>query len=564
MKRDSYKKAECLVFYVVMIITFFWFFFFINKGIDVTDQGYYLTRYKYYFDTELNVKSMGTFLTDVFGAVVYRVAGGGQAIILSICSWALYMGSGLIIYKSFREYVPRVLLLSGIFLGSLFSLTWVHIMNYNATSMFIQVVGICILFKGLKEEALQILFWAGGVIGINTFFRLPNILEASFGMAIFWCFIVGKKEVKKGVKACISYLCGLIVSWGIGGLLALFVIGWEAIFSYLFQTVDTFQGSETSHGATNILSALYGGGIEGVKDWIRCGSILLPLLVVWVVYEKMRSEKYNKEKRYVYVVMNILVAGYAIYLEKVLDIFRYFQMFGVFVILLFLFGIIYFYKNNIVLSSLCVTGILAECVLSIGTNNGWGYFQVFMMFPFVCCFIIVMNITHKGLKRFMFFGITGIMCLSLAQGLRYASTYVYRDSANELLTEKVEAEEYAFIYTSEERAQYINQLTEELESFTGEYLLTLGDFNIGCVVSDMKPFLNNVWIDLESYSATQFRKDLAEGLEEKGYPIILLADIEKDGLYRSEEKLEMIENILKDGNYKIYYQNEWYKIYVCQ
>lgn len=560
--KHFYEKNRKVINLILWGIYVGWFWFFICKGLDVTDQGYYLTRYKYYFDSTVNVKNFGTFFTDLLGGIIYNIIPSHQAFILSLLNWLLYLCSGIAIYFTWNKYVPQGMIIISVLTGSFFSMTLTHIMNYNATSMFIQVMALCYLFKGIESEMNSKIAIAGALIGINTFFRLPNILEACFGFAVFWYFIIGKKKIKKGIKACSFYLGGLLGGWSIGGITAVLIIGKNEILSYLFRTTNTLQGNDTSHGAKNILLKLYDGGIDGVKDWLRYGYIMIPLLILWLIYENRRNESKVKEKKLIYLGLNGIIVGYAVYIGTKLEVLKFLQMFGVFMIILFLFGTVYYLKKNIVLSSLCVVGVLAECVLPIGTDNGWMYFLLFMMFPFSCCFIILENIQTSALKKFIFILVIGITGLTVCQGIKYGTTYVYRDSENRFLTQTVHAEEYALIHTSKERAQYINELEKELDSLNQEYLLALGDFNIGCVISDMKPFLNRIWLDLESYPEEQFEVDLKRELEEKGEPVILLADVDKNGTYRSQEKYNTTMELIEQKNYSLYYGNDWYRIFV--
>lgn len=560
--KKCYEKNKRKINFILWGLFIVWFWFFICKGIDVTDQGFYLTRYKYYFATEVNVKSFGTFFTDLLGAIIYSIFPSHQVFLLSVFSWLLYLCSGIVIYHTWNKYVSQKLLILSILIGSFFSMTFTHIMNYNATSMFIQVMALCCLFKGLEDEKKGRIAISGLLIGINTFFRLPNILEACFGLAVFWYYIPGKKKIKEGFQACCAFLGGVFGGWSIGGITAIAILGKESVLSYLLRTTNTLQGNETSHGAGNILSKLYMGGIEGIKDWIRYGYILIPLLILWFIYESKRDESKIQEKRRVYLGVNCIIVGYAIYVGMKVEVLRFLQMFGIFMIILLMFGIVYFYKKKVVLSSLCMAALLAECVLPIGTDNGWMYFLLFMMFPFSCCFIIAGNIETKKLKKVVCILVAGIAGLTICQGIQYGTTYVYRDSENKFLTQKVQAREYGFIHTSKERAQYIDELERELDSLDNKYLLALGDFNIGCVISDMKPYLDKVWVDLESYPEEQFNIDLKKSLKEKGEPVILLADIDKNGVYRSQEKYDKIIELIEQRNYKLHYDNGWYRIFV--
>lgn len=562
MKKDKFIKIEHLLFYTMLFVTIVWFFFYINKGIDVTDQAYYLARYKYYFDSEVNVKSMGTFLTDIAGAIIYKIIGSNQVLILSVCSWALYMGSGLLIYKTLEKYVPKLLLLLVILSGSLFSLTWVHVMNYNATSMFIQTLAICILIRGIGNEKQWYLFASGAVFAVNTFFRLPNVLEAGIGICILWYFIFCKKEsIKEAFKKIGIYAAGLSFGWCIGLILALLALGYEQIFWYLGQTANTAVGIDTSHGISNILSNLYDGIVIGIKSWGRYGTIILVISGIWILV-RLQFNLSQKQKKVYYLINCILLFFYGLVIGSFLDPSHFCMMFGIYTLVLMILGVLYYQKKNPFISTICVIFLCAEAILCIGTNTGWGYQRVFMIFPTCICLLTIWNFSNKMFKEILGLCAVFMIVLQLTVGYGYATNYVYRDAPNPQLKYEITAEEYNHIKTSKERAGYLNEFIEVMKPFNTESLLAYGDFNIGYIITDMKPFFGKVWPDLESYPMKTFEMELKEGIKKRGYPVIVLADLEQDGLYRDMDKLKMIEKTLKRGEYIEYYSNEWYQIYI--
>lgn len=149
-----------------------------------------------------------------------------------------------------------------------------------------------------------------------------------------------------------------------------------------------------------------------------------------------------------------------------------------------------------------------------------------------------------------------------AVGGKYATSFVYRDAEMAELKFPVSVKEYRGIQTSRERAEYLNELDEVLEDLEGQELLSFGRFNIGHVIADMPPILGRVWVDLEGYSVYTFEEELESAVEKKGYPVILIADLEQDGQYTSKEKLDVINKMLQEGDYTKYYENEWYYVYV--
>lgn len=77
----------------------------------------------------------------------------------------------------------------------------------------------------------------------------------------------------------------------------------------------------------------------------------------------------------------------------------------------------------------------------------------------------------------------------------------------------------------------------------------------------MPPLLDRIWVDLASYPIDTFETELEEAIEQKGYPVVLIADLDQDGEFRSMEKLEIIKDLLREGEYTEYYKNEWFCVY---
>lgn len=560
MKKLNYKRLECILFWGLSGITILWFFFFINKGIDVTDMAYYCTKYKYYFASGSDVKNPGTFLTELLGAGIYHLSDTGQVFILSLCSWGLYMGSGLMAYRCLKHYIHRVLLLVAIFAGSLFSLTWVHVMNYNATSMFMLTAGICILIKAMEKDKFLYCIFAGFILGLNTFFRLPNILQICTGASILWYFIFCKNEWKKGIQRFSGYVLGVVGGWTLGGGLAFLILGKESILSYLFKTANTAVDSQDDHGIRTMIMSVYGGVKQGIKDWIYYGILILAILAVWNLLIRKKQEL-SKKDFVLYIGLCCITGLYGINVGWRLENFQFYQMIGVCILGIMLAGIFYYRKSHSLLSAICAAGFCAEMILCIGTDNGWGYQVVFLIFPLCVCIGEVYNCQDILLRRNLIICTIFVAAIYFVVGFRYATQYVYMDAPNSELRYSVDAEEYRGIYTSRERAEYLDELTQVLDSFEDKELLAFGHFNIGYVISDLPPCVGHVWIDLESYPLETFKKDLEEGIERKGYPVILIMNMDQTKLYSNTNKLEIIEKVLQEGDYQICYENDWYCVY---
>lgn len=554
------KKVKKICLVLVWIITILWFFCFITKGIDVTDMSLYLTQYKYFFEIE-SLRTFGTLFTTCLGACIYHCVPQGQVFALSLASWSLYIGSGVVIYVTFKKYLSPIICVGCIFLGSLFSLTWVHIMNYNATSMFILVLGICFLFKGFEEDSKKKHIFAGLMFGISAYFRFPNILYIMIGSSILWYYFILSKRWKKGWEQILAYVIGVLCGGIIGGIISIFILGFERIKQYIFSTANSAMSTESDHGIANIIKILFEDSKSAVIDWCHIGLPILAIIVITLIMCVI----VKKEKIFIgmyYFLLGILalygmVVGYKLEYSS-----QFPSMMAVWYLLIFLVGTFIYVKTKRWLSALSITMFITECLLCVGTDNSWNYHVVFMMLPLSICLMIIQHCQIKYVRELL--GCIGafVVAIVFVVGIRYATQYVYRDANNDKLQYTIKAEEYSLIKTSEERSNYLNQLEYVLEELDKEYMIAYGDCNIGYVISDCKPYVNSCWIDLNSYPLERFIYEMSESEKTKSNPVVLLADLEQNGVYRSQEKLEIIMNFMAEKGYYLYYENEWYQIFV--
>ena len=559
MDKMKYKNIEQVTFYILLTVTALWFTFFINRGIDVTDAAYCFVKYKYAFVNK-DVINVGTFLTDLAGACVYHLSSTGQVLLLSVSHWLLYMGSGVIVYQCLKKYVPRLLLLAAVLCGSFFSLTWIRVLHYNSTSMFMQTAAICVLIKGIEKENIRYYVFSGILLGLNIFFRLPNVLQVCVGAGILWYFGICKKEWKRGFQRIAAYGLGVAGGFLAGAGLCFLVLGKEKIMAYFFKTANTAMDSQSSHGIWPILLGLFRGARNGLRGWAHYGILIVAVLVIWNLMAG-KKKLLSQRERIVYIVLAGIMVLYGIFLGCRLDIAQFILMTGPCIWCVVFAGIFYYRKINAFMSAVCAVSFCAEAVLCIGTDVGWYYHVVFMIFPLSVCISEVYNCQSVRLKRNLILCAAVVGAMVFAAGVKYATSYVYRDAPNNELKYPVMAEEYKGIRTSKERAGYLDELLQVLNEFEGEELLSYGDCNIGQIIADMPPLLSRIWVDLAGYPIDTFETELEEAIEQKGYPVVLIADLDQDGEFRSMEKLEIIKDLLREGEYTEYYKNEWYCVY---
>lgn len=568
-KYSKYKKQISRILTPVLWCIFLtWFLFRINKGIDVTDQAYVLTKYKYFFSETAHLTTLGTFLTDLVGGTLFRLAKSHQAIVLSLASWALYMISGIAVYKTFKDRISKNLLLCIIIMCSFFSVSFVHIINYNATSMFMQTLGICLILKAIKNNSPASMILAGLVIGINTLFRLPNILEVAFGIVIIWDSYLKKEKAGEILKKCFAYAAGIFAGWGITLSLAARYLGFSEIKNSIIKTQGTLSNSASSHSWLGMFEINSRGFLNGIKlDFI----FLIPIALIAFAAFKL-IQKYGSGKKYqIMAAAHLISAMYAAAFSAIVSS-RYgmFCMTYVMLVMVMAAGVIYYRKEDPLFSVISLIVLIAEIILVIGTNNGLVYQITFMILPLAAIPVVISAIRHDTVKNVAMLMMTAFLTMIFVYASIYAKDYVYRDEPNEMLTHRISSGVYEGMRTSEDRAAVIKELEEKLGDIPdNKYMISVGGgFNLPYVISDKEPLIESFWIELPDHPKELLRMEIEDAAAKKGLPVVLICKRDKNFNKKKnvtayeQEKIDIILQFVKRNKYRKDYENGKYVLYI--
>ena len=108
----------------------------------------------------------------------------------------------------------------------------------------------------------------------------------------------------------------------------------------------------------------------------------------------------------------------------------------------------------------------------------------------------------------------------------------------------------------------MNRLMKELAPYEEKKLLQIGCFNIGCVLTDMEPFYDSSWPDLEYLPMETFDEQLDAAIEKGDLPGLLLGTAEESGMNWSPGKFARIRELGESSLYRVLYRDALYTIYV--
>lgn len=579
-KINIYKITNILL----ILITCIWFIPFYTKGIDFSDTSFYLIKYKYFFDSSINITSFSTFFSDLTGSIIYHIFPSHQLLILNFVSAICYTVSGFLIYHILKDYVPHTLLLLTTLGCSLLTLSYIHCFNYNTTSMFNLTLAVTLLTLGLFQKKNIYIGISGFIGAANVLFRLPNVLHLCIALGILlYCYNQNSQKWKDTVKPLLVYIGGCIAGGIISLIIAVAALGVSNIRDYLTRTLATFTGSSDGHSAGSMFSKLTVQLKEGGLFWYRYALVLFAIILITFLL----CHFFGKNHKIILTGSIIVSCIYGYYVKSsynitpnevssTREIRNTFVFILLAVMLLSFIGIFAFYKTNRRFSYLCLITLLLELVITLGTDTGTLYNAVFLYLPvgMLCCLFYQYYILFKDSPSSWLVPSAGTVIVSFSlmllfwSGFYRGTTYIYRDDPYPALTEKCDIAPLNGMHSSPERIALIRTINRELEPYQGKTLITLGDCNIATVITSLKPFFTSPWPDLTSFSEERFSHELEERSKSNNYPVILFSPTTSilnynttGQIYRSPEKEQLLLQFIKENNYSCIYEEDSLIIY---
>ena len=608
------RQTQRFLLFVLFAALLLWWIPYTTKGIDVRDTASYLTKYRYIFDRGIQVNELYYFLGELAGGILYALAPARKVLVLNLASGILYVASALLLYHLLKKEMPKLAAAACVLVGTFYGIPWVRTLNWNAWTSLLLALGLVLLLGGLSRDSRRMLAASGFVLGINTYFRMPNALFLALIAVIFWKYVLETRSWKGAVKKCLPFFFGAVAAAAAGLLLALLVLGPSKVVHDLAVLFSVGAGANegNTHSVTTGIYLFLLGMRDGALAWLK---YVLPVAVLYLCGEGIlglvgrRRRGQEREGRGVGPWQILWAAGAAVFavLGAAGDVLTAHELAASGAIFAGTFGALWYglRRRELAYSCLCASTVVIMGFLTIGTDTGVNYYRVFLGLPIALLVSLCLRLgqevqgTGRGaggleqeapgmgqaaggleqeagrggpaleaaagrqvLGRLGVFLAACILAFTGAAGLRYALTHVYHDAPNRELTQEIGHPLYEGIYTSEERAQSLDKLMEVLKPYEEEKLLQIGCFNIGCVLTDMEPFYNSSWPDLEYLPMEEFEGQLARAVEEEELPVLLLGTAEESGMNWSPSKYQMIQQLGESSLYRLLYVDPLYTIYV--
>lgn len=551
---------------VLWVLLFTWFLPIINKGIDVQDTCFYLTNYRYVFTPSVKVNELYYLFGEVLGGLVYHLFPGHALLALNWTCAVVYTAVALLVYGKLKKYMNGIVLQLCVLGGSIFAITWVHCINWNAWSVLFVTLGAWLLLYALEKEKPLLVASAGFLLGLNAFVRMPNILFLSLVVVVFWYQIMQKRTVVVSLKACLPMVAGGALAGVIGVAVSLGFLGVDK-FVEDFAVLTALGAEGDLHSVTTGIYQFLVGLLQGCRVWLRYGVVLAFSAVILGAVKKLWISKGRKgaldsaqkeQCMFAAAVVTAVVFGlFRGYGEDILRIQTFVAVAGIVIPGA---AAIYYRKKDLKFSSLCLTAMIIEGFLTIGTDTATIFYRVYMGLPLAMT-VCILGKWFKNRREWMVLPAFAVAFV-LAGGFHYADTYIYHDGAKEELTETVEHPIFTGVYTTEKRAECLNRLMEQLAPYEDHELITIGNFTAAQAMTDMKPFFRSSWPDLDYLVNSLFEETLTEKLDAGIYPVVVIATEEVNGAYWMPEKVERLRELVAEEPYVKLYEDHLYSLYV--
>ncbi len=496
------------------------------QGIDFCDAGWQLTSYENILRHPEETRYSFMFWLSVIAGHFWQSLNPSWGLYWSKIGMIILFFATFFIYKKIlRSYSKEYNWLPA--LGILFLFVFKggpESMHYEVMTMFTVSLIVFFLYFGLTRKKKWYLLLFGFFVGINIFLKVSNLTYVSLIGVIIYFAYKEKWEKHENFQFLGFAILGLLI--GVTLILgAMTALGHLELFFENLLFVKNMAASDTaSHGLVNLTKSYISGygkmalltataiaaywGIQRITSAISMGAklkktILGLSLVLFFFTSLLVGNPVWSKVRYIFFGLMLLVAFLMLFSKKTPN------------------------DKKILL----LTGVMILILAPIGSDSGlgkltWGSWLLGALLIFHLESGITINFPNRT-KKILFKLTPHVFSVAISalfiSFVTYAWNNPYNDPGSRL--EKIypiRHPKLRFIYTTEERANFINEMLEALSKYVApdEDLLAFNSIPMVHYLTGTKPFLSTSWVKL-LYADKIFAKELHDAVEKKGLPVVI-------------------------------------------
>lgn len=569
---EAYQKVSSNKVYSVLTSVLFPIFLVvmcfinINKGIDITDTTYSLSNF-------LNIDKLdsmwfaSTLYANLLGSLLVKLPGGMT--LLGITAYTAVIKAaialiGYFFFVGFCKFSKEIVFFSEVI--SL-SLCWCPVtILYNYFSYLLFFAGVVVLYKGIITKRNYMFIIAGFILGSNVFVRLPNVVEASMILLVWYGVALYKGGFLEGLKKTLLCMAGYFLAF-IPALIAL--LATRGIKDYITGIMEMLASGESASDYAG-----FGMIMKIVSSYVATWpylEIAIIMLLLVLLESLVLPSKFNAV-RYI-LAIPIALATLYLQLRKGIFTFDYSSYSSIYNIgklivclMLIMFIIILFMKKESAENKLLAfASILIIAITPLGTNNELyaNLNNLFFVMPVFACLLFRFVDKNEHVRPIRF--AVSIFILAFAfQSILFGLTFKFRDAAMKELKASVNNNPVlAGMKTTEGRAKELRELSLlwQEKGYSEDSILAYGNVcGLGFILkSEMA--IDTFWPSLATYSAEKFEtevKRLTTDINSKGKaPVVVIDNAEYSNMNTSaNEKQIILKNFLSEFKYSVIYNNK--------
>ncbi len=541
---------------VTIVLLSLWQLAVATFGVDLCDTGYYLTFFEHIFKNPASVEyNFMYYLSGVVGGVLDALLPeGGKWMAMRAAGVLCNVGAMAILAWAFKRILPATAVIFGFLMVVASLVQFPYTFNNDLMSALLWVAALALTFKGLTEGRWYHLLLAGIIVGMNTFTRIPNVLAVGLAVMPFVAHY-NKKPWRDSWRQCGAMLLGVVVGAGtvIGMMMAL---GHWDIFKQNMAdllNVATGRSGAASHNAGGMVMEMLGFYKQCLLVGLKMAVLWLPLWVAWRYIG-------NRWLRWLIWIAVAIASLYFMWHQSHI-------MHPLWVMCVAgLIWIICHGSNRALAAWLGLFMLLVFPLGSDGATNNGGIIA-WMAAP-------VAALLWQRRENVIFplaFIAVGLL-QTLAVGAYFDGGHLWYKTAT------INDSRAAFIHTTPERAQVINETLAGLQPYVheGDTLLCYGSIPMMNHLTRTVPAIGCSWPELLSADALTLRLAALEGER----PLVLRQKFNNLDPYWSEatddyltaysivddkflhqEKMDALNHWMTTAGYNIVWQNQWFAFY---
>lgn len=588
-------KTKTTFLYAFLIIGFSIIFQVHNAihGFDLTDEGFLLSLYQW-FNKDINyAQGAGGYpLTCYLGSILNDIC--SDCGILGMRLWGILIVTitEIITFLYLKKYFPNMIILLGLLIQVMFLAGDPKPFGYNTLTAFLCILAIILLIEGILYNRKPWIFFAGILLGINVFVRIPNIACLSFLIIPFWANNTSFTDIQfhKPIKMAILALIGFIIGM-ISVLLLMIHVGAGTLITDLISSIFGMLNGTSTHASSSMLSkyisnyilsieclivfaiatliSAYGMSLK--KKWLRPFLFFISFIFLWLTTYKSCNELGDT----IVALMNGLgIIGCCYYLDK-----------------------------GTRLRTISLSFILFSLILPLGSDQGFQTMWVgtWLSLPVGLCglYELTGHTLGEGYKCIILFQrdhdplakknyslsipslrTSYIICtviLIIAVGAKIEKHAYYDPDSKYSMNASIHSLKAKGIKTSQKRAEIINSLLLELKKYinTNDEILVYDSSPLIYYLTQTKPYAGINWPCL-FYGANYVDKFTSAEKKSSHRPVLVLQHYRSsnewseplDYYYSTKENksfssIEMSQKIIdfiNQNHYHAVWTNQYYEI----